>query len=203
VLRFLQTLAWLACVVYSTIPAFWLAIHPFAGFWRGRRRNPFALLVPLWVCVWIAVALVTAPWRHSRIYVFPTAWLPAAALMATGIWIYRRAGAGFSWSQLGGLPEVRESSAPQRPLAATGIRRRVRHPIYLGHLLEMLAWSLGSGLVVCFGLTAMATATGAWMIAMEDRELEYRFGEDYRRYRDNVPAVFPRRISRRTPYNPN
>jgi protein-S-isoprenylcysteine O-methyltransferase Ste14 len=199
VLRFLETLAWLACVVYSTIPAFWLTIHPFTGFWRAYRRNPFALLVPLWIVLWIAVALVTAPGRRVQVYNMPTTWLPAALLFALGIWIYCRAGTGFSWSQLGGLPEIRESGRQQRPLAATGIRAHVRHPIYLGHLLEMLAWSLGSGLVVCFALTAMAMVTGALMIVMEDRELENRLGADYRRYKDNVPSIFPRW----TPYNPN
>jgi len=69
----------------------------------------------------------------------------------------------------------------------------VRHPIYLGHLLEMLAWSLGSGLAVCFGLAVWAWISGALMVWMEDRELEQRFGEDYRSYRENVPAIFPLR----------
>jgi protein-S-isoprenylcysteine O-methyltransferase Ste14 len=197
VLSFLQTLAWLACILYSTVPAFWLAVHPFASFWRAYRRNPFALLVPMWIALWIVVGLLTAPWRHVRIYNTTTTWLPASALFIAGIWIYRRSGLGFTWSQLGGLPEIRQSSQ-QQPFAATGIRAHVRHPIYLGHLLEMLAWTVGSGLAVCFALTAIAILTGAWMIVREDRELESRFGEGYRRYKDNVPAMFPRR----TPYNP-
>ena len=178
-LRILLTLAWLGCIVYSTIPAFWLAIHPFASFWRRQRSNPFTILVPLWIALWVALTLFTAFWRYARIYTTTTAGLPAAALFVAGIWIYRQAGAGFSWSQLSGLPEVRPGSEPRR-LAATGIRAHIRHPIYLGHLLEMLAWSLGSGLVVGFGLTLMAIHAGAWMIALEDRELEYRFGPDYK-----------------------
>lgn len=192
-------MAWLACIVYATIPAFWLAIHPFAAFWRTRRWNPFALLVPLWIALWIVLAIVTARWRQAKIYDFPPAWLPAAVLIGAGVWMYRRGGAGFSWSQLGGLPEIRESSGAPRPLAASGIRGHLRHPIYLGHLLEMMAWSLGSGLVVCFALTTVGVATGAIMIAMEEGELEERFGEKFRRYKDSVPAIFPRR----TPYNPN
>jgi protein-S-isoprenylcysteine O-methyltransferase Ste14 len=199
VLRFLLALAWLACVAYSTIPAFWLAIHPFADFWRRQRRNPFAFLVPPWIALGIAVAWITAPWRHVRLYHMPAVWLPAAVLIALGIQIYRLAGAGFSWSQLGGLAEIRVSHAPRSRLAVGGIRAYVRHPIYLGHLLEMLAWSLGSGLVVGFGLTAMAILAGAWMIALEDRELESRFGPDYTSYKDGVPAIIPRW----TPYNPN
>jgi protein-S-isoprenylcysteine O-methyltransferase Ste14 len=58
----------------------------------------------------------------------------------------------------------------------------------------MLAWSVGTGLVVCYGLTAFALVTGAIMIGLEDRELEQRFGEEYRAYRRRVPAVVPREI---------
>jgi protein-S-isoprenylcysteine O-methyltransferase Ste14 len=65
--------------------------------------------------------------------------------------------------------------------------------VYLGHLCEMLAWSLGTGLAVCWALTALAIATGAVMINLEDKELENRFGEEYRQYRSTVPAVLPLR----------
>jgi protein-S-isoprenylcysteine O-methyltransferase Ste14 len=34
--------------------------------------------------------------------------------------------------------------------------------------------------------------TGAWMIRAEDDELEQRFGEAYREYRAQVPAVIPK-----------
>src|SRR5258708_14774300 len=54
--HWLQLIGWLACVVYSTIPAFWLMIHPFAEHWRARhlshRRSPYALLVPMWLATW-------------------------------------------------------------------------------------------------------------------------------------------------------
>jgi protein-S-isoprenylcysteine O-methyltransferase Ste14 len=56
----------------------------------------------------------------------------------------------------------------------------------------MLAWSVGTGLAVCYGLTAFAMVTGAVMIRKEDEELEGRFGEEYRAYRERVPAVIAR-----------
>lgn len=105
------------------------------------------------------------------------------------------AGAHFSWAQLGGLPEVRprdaRSSHNNNRLVTTGIRARVRHPVYLAHLCEMLAWSIGTGLIVCWLLTAFAVVTGAVMIRMEDAELECRFGEVYAAYKLRVPAVLP------------
>ena len=177
-------------------------IHPFASFWRGRRSSPFALLLPPWIALWIITALITARWRHLGLYSSQVAWFPAAALLAGGISVYRRSGAGFSWSQLAGMPEVRTSRGSTRPLAITGIRAHVRHPIYLAHFCEMLAWSVGSGLAVCYGLTALTVFTGAVMIALEDRELTQRFGAAYERYKRTVPAIFPRRPPRRTPYNP-
>jgi protein-S-isoprenylcysteine O-methyltransferase Ste14 len=100
-------------------------------------------------------------------------------------------GANFSLKQLQGQPEISAQNEEQR-LVTTGIRARVRHPVYLAHLCEMLAWSIGTGLVVCYGLTALAIFTGAFMIRAEDAELEQRFGEDYRRYRNTVPAVVPK-----------
>jgi protein-S-isoprenylcysteine O-methyltransferase Ste14 len=187
----LHTLGWLACVVYSTIPAFWLLIHTRIEYWRSHRRSPYRILIPVWAGMWVLVALVTLPWRTAPLYQNPWTWLPAAALFALGIWIYSKAGAGFSPKQLGGLPEV-QAGHPEQHLVTTGVRAHVRHPVYLAHLCEMLAWSVGTGLAVCFGLTAFAALAGAIMIRMEDAELAQRFGERFVEYKKSVPAVLPK-----------
>jgi methanethiol S-methyltransferase len=141
--------------------------------------------------MWMVAGAITAWWRDLTFYTAAWTWLPALLFFLAGLWIYRRAGAGFSAAQLGSLPELVSGHGEQR-LATSGIRAWVRHPVYLGHLCEMLAWSVGTGLVVCYGLTAFALVTGAVMIRLEDRELEQRFGEEYRKYRRTVPAVVPR-----------
>jgi protein-S-isoprenylcysteine O-methyltransferase Ste14 len=187
----LQLVGWLACVVYSTIPLFWLMIHPFASSWRAGRFSPYRVLVPVWMGMWAAMALISAPWRRIPLYRVDWLWVPAVLLFVTGLLIYSRSGKNFSAKQLGGLPEVHGANREQR-LVTDGIRARVRHPVYLAHLCEMLAWSVGTGLAVCWGLTAFAIVTGALMIRMEDAELEQRFGDGYRAYRNSVPAVIPR-----------
>ncbi|MGA2359324.1 MAG: isoprenylcysteine carboxylmethyltransferase family protein [Terriglobales bacterium] len=193
--HWLQLMGWLACVVYSTIPAFWFMIHPFAERWRARHLSyhgsPYVLLLPLWMAMWFAVALATRPWRAILLYRADWAWGAAALLFVFGLYIYSRSGKNFSAKQLGGLPEVHGGNRDQR-LVTDGIRSRVRHPVYLAHLCEMLAWSAATGLAVCWGLTAFAVVTGAVMIRMEDAELEKRFGDSYRAYRRSVPAVLPR-----------
>jgi len=166
-------------------------VHPRAHRWRARERSPFRVLVPAWITMWFGMALLTGPWRNVALYTNWWSWVPAIPLFSVGIFLYLRAGAHFSWAQLGGLPEVRVNHRDDR-LVTTGIRAHVRHPVYLGHLCEMLAWSIGTGLVVCGVLTAFAIASGAVMIRMEDAELEKRFGDEFRRYRATVPAILPR-----------
>ena len=189
--HWLQLIGWLACVVYSTIPAFWLMIHPLADRWRALQRSPYIVLLPAWIAMWVAVALITRPWRTASLYQADWPWPAAALLFACGLYIYAQSGKNFSAKQLGGLPEIHGKNREQR-LVTDGIRSRVRHPVYLAHLCEMLAWSVGTGLAVCWGLTAFALVTGAVMIRMEDAELEKRFGDSYRAYRESVPAVLPR-----------
>ena len=187
----LRTIGWLACVVYSTIPAFWLLIHPRAEAWRARRRSPYRILLPIWIAMWAVVAAVTNPWRRILLYGKGWTWIPAGALFCAGLILYKLSHSTFSLAQLGGLPEIQPGHQPQH-LVTTGIRSRVRHPVYLAHLCEMLAWSTGTGLAVCCALTAFAILTGTMMIKMEDRELEKRFGEEYRDYRSAVPALVPK-----------
>jgi len=186
----IQTLGWLACVVYSTIPAFWLMIHPFAERWRARR-SPYRVLVPAWMAMWAVMALATERWRQVILYHTLWTWFPAALLFGAGFYLYFHSRKNFSPKQLGGVSEL-QAGNPEQRLVTDGIRARVRHPVYLAHLCEMFAWSLGTGLAVCWGLTAFALVTGAVMIRMEEVELEERFGDAYRAYRDSVPAVLPR-----------
>jgi hypothetical protein len=78
----LQTVAWIACVVYSTIPAFWLLIHPRVEFWRSRRRSPYRILLPIWLGMWALVATVTAAWRGDlALRRIDWAWIPAVRIL--------------------------------------------------------------------------------------------------------------------------
>jgi protein-S-isoprenylcysteine O-methyltransferase Ste14 len=187
----LHRAGWLFAIVLSTIPSYWFLVHPRAESWRSRRGARFRILVPLWIAIWIAVGAITWPWRYILLYDSPLSWLAAAPFFAVGFYLYHRARTTFSFDQLIGRPEV-EGDGFEQGLVTTGIHARVRHPVYLGHLCELIAWSVGTGLAVAYGLTAFAVLTGAIMIRMEDDELERRFGHAFRVYRQRVPAIFPR-----------
>ena len=190
-LSFVFTFGWLASIVYGTIPCFWLAIHPFAGFWRRLRVSPYAILVPAWIALWVALGLVTAHYRHVALYHAPWTWIPAVALLLLGMRLYRLSGNGFSLRLLSGWPELSPGSAPQK-LIVKGIRQRLRHPIYAAHLCELTAWALGTGLAVVYAMLAVGVLTGWLMVWLEERELLSRFGDDYRSYRALVPMLIPR-----------
>jgi protein-S-isoprenylcysteine O-methyltransferase Ste14 len=177
--------------VYCTIPLFWLVIHPFVDRWRARGRRSFALLLPVWA-VFIAAAFALG-WRlrHLHLYQSWAAWIPGVLFIILGFSIYRAAFQGFDKALASGLAEL-EPSRHDQNLIVNGIRERVRHPIYLGHFCEVFGWSLGTGSAALLILLAFAVVTGAVMIRLEDDELEERFGEPYRVYRQQVSAFLPK-----------
>jgi protein-S-isoprenylcysteine O-methyltransferase Ste14 len=188
--RILLTLVWLFGAVYATIPAFWIAVHPFVGRWRARNRNPFPALLAIWVALIAAVLLCTFPLLGLRLYSTPLALIPAAFLFASAILIYRRSGRTFGRDNLIGRTEL-EPSKHEQKLVTSGMHARIRHPFYLAHLLMLTSWTIATGVAAMFALLAFAVITGAVMIRMEDAELEARFGNEFREYAKRVPAIIP------------
>ncbi len=187
----IDILALLVASGYCTIPLFWLMVHPFMERWRKLGRRSYLFVVPAWGGIIAITFLVVWPFRSSHFYANWFAWAPAAVFFFLGLSIYRAAFRSFHHTQVSGLAEL-EPRKHRQQLVTTGIRSRIRHPIYLGHLCEIAGWCLGTGLVAIWGLALFAIITGAVMIRTEDRELESRFGEAYRQYRERVPGVIPR-----------
>ncbi len=147
----LQTLGWLACVVYSTIPAFWFMIHPFAERWRAQRRSPYRVLVPVWLAMWVGMALITSPWRQVALYRTDLGVDSSCAAVSFAGCISTHGPARTSARNNSAGCRKCMAEIASSGLVTEGIRARVRHPVYLAHLCEMLAWSVGTGLAVCLG----------------------------------------------------
>jgi protein-S-isoprenylcysteine O-methyltransferase Ste14 len=188
--RVLLALAWLMGVAYSQVPTFWYMAHPWAEKWRARRRSPYLVLVPAWLAGILAVLALTWPWREAVFYKTPWTLIPGIALMLSGLFLYRAALQGFTGDQLLGRAEL-ERGREQR-LVTSGIRGRIRHPVYLAYLCELLGLAIASGLVVLYIAGAYAMLADAIIIRLEDAELERRLGAEYRDYRRRVPAIFPK-----------
>lgn len=189
-MNLLHTVAWVVAIVYSTIPCFWLVIHPRARK-LGSAERPLAMAGAIWFGMWVAMGAVTWPFRDLLLYQWQWSWVAASPLFLAGFTVYALAKQRFTADQLLGRTELHPDKHEQR-LVTAGVRQYVRHPIYVGHFLELLAWCLGSGMTVIFAMTAFAAITGLLMVRAEDRELEQRFGLEYRAYRLRVPAFLPR-----------
>jgi protein-S-isoprenylcysteine O-methyltransferase Ste14 len=188
--RAVLTLAWFVGTIYATIPLFSLVVRPLAKLLRGRVHSPSSVVILSWFIMIAVIDFMTWPWREAVLYRAPFAWLASVFLFGTAIFIYHRSRLGFLH-----VPLVSRSGRDLRRgrrLVTSGIRQQIRHPIYLAHLCMLLAWTVGSGEIVLYGLTISALLTGWLMIRQEEAELESRFGDEYRAYRRAVPAVlFP------------
>jgi protein-S-isoprenylcysteine O-methyltransferase Ste14 len=140
------------------------------------------------------IYFMTWPLRETVLYRAPLAWLASTFLFATATAIYHRSHLGFSHAPFVGRSggDLRRG----RRLVTSGTRQQIRHPIYLAHLCMLLAWTVGSGEIVLYGLTIFALLTGWPMIREEEAELESRFGDEYRAYRRAVPAALIPRVFR-------
>lgn len=69
----------------------------------------------------------------------------------------------------------------------------VRHPTYLAHTIMFLGVFLISGVIAVAAITFLdLMLINFVIIPLEDRELESRFGDDYKRYMERVTGFFPR-----------
>jgi protein-S-isoprenylcysteine O-methyltransferase Ste14 len=190
--RAVLTLAWFAGTIYATISLFSLVVRPLAKLLRARAHSPLQIIIPSWFIMMAVIYFMTWPWREAVLYHAPLAWLASVFLFVTAIGIYHRSRLGFSRA-----PFVGRSGGDlcrERRLVTSGIRQQIRHSIYLAHLCMLLAWTVGSGEIVLYGLTVFALLTGWPMIREEEAELESRFGDEYRPYRRVVPAALVPRV---------
>ena len=193
-MSFLLDAGWIPCCIYGSVPAFWLVVHPYAEFWRRRHREHkpvYQYLVPIWVAMWVMLYMATYPLRRVFLYHTRWSWVPGLFFFILGTVLYTKGHYRFSFSQLVGFHELKPDQHPPQ-LSVDGIRGHVRHPVYLAHLCQMLAFSITTGLATCWVLTGFALATGVALIRTEERELLTRFGDSYREYQQRVPAILPR-----------
>ena len=186
----IQLLATLFVAIYSTLPTFWLVVHPWARRNRNAGKVPYVLALPVWAL--FACLAFSLAWHFHELLLYENwaAWIPGVAFILMGFAIYRRAFHDFDRNIVSGLTELNPAGHDQR-LIITGTRSQVRHPIYLGHFCETFGWCVGTGSFALMALLAFGVATGALMIREEERELEQRFGERFREYQQRVPAFLP------------
>ena len=112
-----------------------------------------------------------------------------AALIAAGSAVLLSAFARFVVDGLGTPAPV----APPHQLVVAGLYRHVRNPMYVAVAATIVGQAalLGRPALLLYALAFM-TAVAAFVHGYEQPVLSERFGAEYERYRDNVPAWWPR-----------
>jgi protein-S-isoprenylcysteine O-methyltransferase Ste14 len=102
--------------------------------------------------------------------------------LAFGIWARRQLGE--NWSARVTLKEGHQ-------LIRTGPYRWVRHPIYTAFLFGVIGTAISLGEVRGFLAIIVLFTTYHFKMRREETLLTTHFGDEYRRYRDEVNAIIP------------
>jgi protein-S-isoprenylcysteine O-methyltransferase Ste14 len=78
-------------------------------------------------------------------------------------------------------------------LATSGPYARVRHPQYIGFVVIMTGFLVQWPTLVTLAMYPVLVVMYARLAKREEAEMLARFGEEYRRYQDRVPAFLPAR----------
>lgn len=108
--------------------------------------------------------------------------LPAAVMTLMGVWIAYSA-----------LIHLRTQLVkPEDRIVTSGIYARIRHPLYFSMLLFAYSAVLATLSLELVVYALSVTFIYAIIIPLEERELLKRFGKEYERYKNKVPAILPR-----------
>ena len=138
-----------------------------------------------------AVGLYSATLPAALLWPFQPVARWAGMLAATGgVIILRQTFRHYSTSQFLGLRGTTDDD--NNTLHRAGILNHLRHPIYAGTILLVIGYFLFAPT-----FTNLVTALCIFIylplgIYWEEKKLLARFGDDYRKYKQEVPAIFPK-----------
>jgi protein-S-isoprenylcysteine O-methyltransferase Ste14 len=102
------------------------------------------------------------------------------AFLGAGFWLL-----SVSW-------KVLYAAQRARRLARTGPYARIRHPQYAGFVLIMTGFLAQWPTLVTLAMYPVLVFMYARLAKREEADMLAQFGEEYRRYRETVPAFIPR-----------
>lgn len=154
------------------------------------ERSVYVLVASLFLIV------LYAYWRPMPeiVWTMSGAWGPVmTALFALGFLLVLLTTFLINHFDLFGLKQVwenfRKVPPTHDPFKTPGPYKMTRHPLYLGFVIAFWATPIMTAGHLLFA--AVMTIYMLVAIGYEERDLITRFGDDYRRYMDRVPMLFP------------
>lgn len=182
--------ATLLMALYLPVPFYLLALHGFHDVWRRIGLRSYLFLLTFYASLVAAVVALHPAWAWGSGPWPPSVGLLAAVPLVIAIVL---ATVTYRTIEAGTLHLARQIDPTRgRHLITTGILGRMRHPRYLMFCLLAAANTLFTGYPLVAGSFVLCVLLFHWVIRLEERELLAHFGEDFRRYRETVPAFIPR-----------
>lgn len=86
---------------------------------------------------------------------------------------------------------ISELSGRTEPLVIKGAQAYVRNPLYFGVVMMTFGWALVGGYTSVLVAGVFVLVWFWFLIPFEERELRALFGDQYKRYAEEVPMLFP------------
>ena len=178
-------------MVWPVVPLFWIPVHGFPQFFKDLGLMTYLMPVITWIPLAYFIYINSEFLLQFKI-IFPVPVLISGALLLlAGTMLHVWTGMLLGLWGLIGLPEV--SSKVKGSLITSGPFSIVRHPTYLAHTIMFLGVFLKSGIIAVAAITFLdLVLINFVIIPLEDRELESRFGDEYKQYMERVAGFFPR-----------
>jgi protein-S-isoprenylcysteine O-methyltransferase Ste14 len=187
---------YLAIVLLCALPYIiivWSVIHPFAKFWR-RIGGYFAWVL---VCLVLAGIIIIVHIHKKNLLAVDLGYNIILVILSIVIWV---AGLLFRLKYLKSLtsdilkgnPEIFKDKYPGK-LLTDGIYTKIRHPRYLQLFLVHLGFVMFANYLMPYIFLSVFSVCMFFVIILEERELQDRFGTEYQTYCSKVPyRLIPR-----------
>ena len=185
----------LAILVVSSIPPsllLWLAIHPFAAFWRrvGPVWTYFILGIPVagyMIGAWFFRKALLMLDLGTNVFTM----ILAGISFGAAVLLKRRVVMQLRFAALSGIPELSKEKYPGK-LLTEGIYNRVRNPRYIEVLLWVMAYALFANYLGAYIVFVLCLPLIYFVVRLEEKELRQRFGAVYEEYCRRVPRFVPK-----------
>lgn len=171
----------------------WLASWVGASFWSGRtRKNVTVIKTSRYHLLIVAGGILFTPWTARALGERPL-WI----FGETGVYlltIVTLAGISFTWwarIHLGRFWSNAITHKEGHKVIDTGPYGMVRHPIYTGLIVGMLATGIAVGTLSAIAGAILISLGMSWKAKMEEGFLSEELGPDYTAYRRRVPMIIP------------
>lgn len=188
---------WLVVMAYPVGLLLWVAIHPFASFWRrvGVAWTYAILGIPS-LAYMILVFIIRDKIMSTDFGTHYSLVGVAVIFLLSGILLGLKRRRYFTFGQVSGIPELSKNQYPGK-LITQGPYARIRNPRYAEMAIFTLGYVVLANYLVPYIVYILSIPVIYLVVLLEEKELRQRFGREYEEYCLRVPRFIPKKRERK------